>query len=478
VLGAVGGRGAMAVDPAGRIVTGRNGWSLAWEVFTGTGRAVPGVGSTARQRAAGAGAAAPAGLETVLRAGEGDISQLVYVCLAPTAGAGAVGVVDVRNDTPAPVAVRLAVQPGDFWRPGGLWRVQVDDAGVQANGSPALWWERPPAEVRLATDAAAALDIPEGAARAGPSDPEGSRRVRSRHGRAGATLTWPVAHGSALRVLLPLQAEASPSPVPADVPTLAQVGSGWDTHAAGGLRVDGLASGRVAAVAAAAIRRLLALEVGTEASHGPDGRFSPAERALLAAALAVAGLARRAAEMVSLRAARRPDAIARLARQEAARIAACFDAGTAAVATMAANAGPTGGWASDRSGDDPLYRAAYLLVLRDLLVRERHGALDLLAGAAATADFGSRRPPVEVHRLGTHRGVLSFALRWHAATPALLWEIVPPGNRLESWAAAVTGAGTGGDTGPAAPGSLQITAAALAATWSTREPAGEALLRP
>ncbi len=468
----------MAVDAAGRIVTGRTGWSLGWEVFTGTRRIVPGATSTVRQRAAGAGGAAPVGLETVLGAGDGDVSKVAYVCLAPTAGAGALGVVDIRNDTSAPVAVKLTVQPGDFWRPGGLWRVQVDDSGVRVNGLPALWWERPPAEARAVTDAATAGDLPDVAPETVGWDPGDPRRARSRAGRAGATLTWPVTHGTALRVLLPLRATDESSPVPAVVPTLAQVGNGWDTHTAGGLRVDGLASGRVAAVAAAAVRRLLATDVGAGAPHAPDGRFSPAERALLAAGLAVAGFARRAAEVVSVRAARKPETLARVARQEGARIAACFDRGVAVVATMAANAGPAGGWASDDRGDDPTYGAAYLLALRDLLVAECDGELDLLAGVAATANFGTERPPLEVHRLGTSRGVASLALRWHGETPALLWEIVPPSSRLESWAAVVAGAGTGDGAEPAASSPVRLTASALAATWSTRALAGETLLRP
>ena len=466
----------MAVDAAGRIVTGRNGWSLGWEVFTGTRRIVPGATSGVRQRAAGG--AAPIGLETVLAAGNGDVTELSYVCLAPTAGAGALGVVDIRNGTSTPVAVRLTVQPGDFWRPDGLWRVQVDESGVRANGLPALWWERPPAEARAVSDAAAAVDPPGVAPKTVGWDPGDSRRARSRQGRAGVTLTWPVTHGTALRVLLPLRTTDEPSPVVTGVPTLAQVGNGWDTHAAGGLSVDGVASGRVAAVAAAAVRRLLATDVGAEAPTSPDGRFSPAERALLAAGLVVAGFARRAAEMVSVRSARKPDTLARLARQEGARIAACFDEGPAVVGPMAASAGPTGGWPSGDRGDDPTFGAAYLLALRDLLVTECDGDLDLLAGIAATANFGAERPPLEVHRLGTSRGLLSLALRWHGETPALLWEIVPPSSRVESWAAVVAGTGTGDGAEPAAPPPVRLTASALAARWSTHALAGETLLRP
>ncbi len=468
----------MAVDATGRIVTGRNGWSLGWEVLTGTHRLVPGVESKLRQRAAGVDGAAPVGLGSVLRTGGGDVSQLAYVCVAPTAGAGALGVVEMRNDTSVPVAVTLTLQPGDFWRSAGLWRVQLDATGVLANGSPVLWWERPPAEARASANAAAETSAPGAAPQATEARREDSHRARSRQGRAGVTMTWPVAHRTALRVLLPLHATDAGPPVPASVPTLGQVGRGWDAHGAEGLRVDGLASGRVAAVAAAAVRRLLALDVGPEASESPDGRFSPAERALLAAALAIGGFPQRAAEVVSVRAAWSPDALARLAGREAAQITERFGGGAAAVGAMAAGAGPTGGWASGRGGDDPVYRGAYLLALRDLLVAERDGNLDLLGGIGAAVDFGTERPPIEVHRLGTPWGVVSFAVRWHGAAPALLWEIVPPTSRVESWSAVLSGAGTEGERGRASPPSPRISATALATTWSTRQLVGETLLRP
>lgn len=475
VLAAAGAPGALAVDGAGRIATGRGGWSLDWEFLAGERRRVPGDEASLRQRAAGAEGAAPVALETVVRAEAGDVSQSVYVGLAAGAGTGGLGVLEVRNGTSAPVAVTLALRPGDFWRPDGLWQVEVDGAGALANGARVLWWQRPPAGVRLLADATAS---------GGPHEPPpagagwsgGPQRVRSRAGRAGAALTWPVTHGTALQVLLPLEAgEAAPAE-PAVVPTLAQVGRGWDLHTAGGLQVAGLPDGRVETLVAAAIRRLLALDVGPGAGDGPDGRLSPAERALVAAALAVAGHGRRAAEVVSLRAARNPAGAARLARREAARVAARFGEPHATVGAMAADAGPGGGWAGDRGGDDPALRAAFLLAVRDSLVSEHGGCLDLLAGAGGGADLAGSRPPIEVHRLVTGCGVLSFAVRWHDTRPALLWELVPPSTRLESWASVL--AGPDADQGAVAPAAAapRLSATALAGSWSTRRHTGEELL--
>lgn len=474
VLAAAGPPGALAVDGAGRIATGRGGWSLDWEFLAGERRCIPGGEASLRQRAAGAEGAAPVALETVVRAAAGDISQSVYVGLAAGEGAGGLGVLEVHNRSSAPVAATLALRPGDFWRPDGLWQVEIDAAGALANGARVLWWQRPPAGVQLLADAAAP---------GGPHEPPGAgggwagglQRVRSRAGRAGAEFTWPVTHGTALRVLLPLEAGDAAPPEPAMVPTLGQVGRGWDLHTAGGLRLAGLRDGRIETLVAAAIRRLLTLDVGPGAGDGPDGRLSPAERALVAAAMAVAGYGQRAAEVVSLRAARNPAAAARLARREAARVTARFGEPHMTVAAMTADAAPGGGWAGDRGGDDPALRAAFLLAVRDSLVSEHDGCLDLLAGAGPAADLAESRPPIEVHRLVTGCGVLSFALRWHDRRPALLWELAPPSTRLASWTSVLAGASGEQGSGPAAAAPL-LRATALAESWSTRQHTGEALL--
>ncbi|MCY3924568.1 MAG: hypothetical protein OXG52_03495, partial [bacterium] len=273
VLAAAGASGALAVDGAGRIAAGRTGWSLDWELRAGERRCIPGDEASLRQRAVGAEGAAPAALETVVRTASGDVAQSAYVALAAGAGAGGLGVLEVRNCTSAPVAVTLALRPGDFWRPDGLWRVEVDAAGARANAAQALWWERPPGRVRLLADAAAAAAPPKRPV-AGTGW-TGTQRVRGRAGRAAAELTWPVTHGAALRVLLPLEAGDAASPEPAAVPTLEQVGRGWDLHTAGGLRVAGVADGRVETLVAAAVRRLLAVDAGPSAGEGPDGRLSP-----------------------------------------------------------------------------------------------------------------------------------------------------------------------------------------------------------
>ncbi|MDE0652707.1 MAG: hypothetical protein OXI26_03555 [bacterium] len=470
VLAAAGAPGALAVDGAGGLTVGRVGWSLDWAIHAGEQVCVPRGAASLRQRTVGAEGAAPVALDTVVRAGDGDVSQLTYVALPADVTAGALGVVELRNRTSAPVAVTLALRPGDHWRPDGLWWVELDGAGVLANGARALWWERAPASARLLADATGPGEPPQSPPVVGGSTGH-RQRVRSRRGRSAVDLTWSITHGGVLRVLLPLEAATAP-PAPVAVPTLAQVGRGWDLHTEGGLRVAGLPDGRIETLAAAAVRRLLALDVGPEAGDGPDGRLSPAERSLVGAALAVAGYPQRAAEIVPLRASRSPSGAARMARREAARITAPFGAMPAAAEAMAATAGPGGGWAGERGGDDPALRAAFLLAVRDTLVDQREGCMDLLAGAAMGESLAGSRPPIEVHRLGTGCGILSFAVRWHEATPALLWELTPPSTRLESWASEL--AGPRGEVGAGAP---RLRASVLSESWSTREDTGESLLR-
>ena len=98
-----------------------------------------------------------------------------------------------------------------------------------------------------------------------------------------------------------------------------------------------------------------------------------------------------------------------------------------------------------RSTDAGLDPARFLLALRDVLVRERPGSIEMLPGF----------PPewlgqsVTVEALPLRAGPLSFAVRWHGARPALLWD-APPG--------------------------VELRAPALDPAWSSGARAGEALL--
>jgi hypothetical protein len=106
------------------------------------------------------------------------------------------------------------------------------------------------------------------------------------------------------------------------------------------------------------------------------------------------------------------------------------------------------------SGDDPVVAAAVIHLVRAFVVREEPHALALLP-LVPPAWLGQS---VDVHELPTAAGRLSFAVRWHGARPALLWELDAHDTLAD-------------DAPP-----VVITAPGLDPGWSTTEAKGEALL--
>jgi hypothetical protein len=89
--------------------------------------------------------------------------------------------------------------------------------------------------------------------------------------------------------------------------------------------------------------------------------------------------------------------------------------------------------------------------VRSLLVDDRAGHLDLCPLVPSTW-LGQGW---EAHDLPTAHGPVSFAVRWHADRPALLWDHQPRGGRP-----------------------VDLRAPGLDPRWSSSEPRGEALLSP
>jgi hypothetical protein len=87
----------------------------------------------------------------------------------------------------------------------------------------------------------------------------------------------------------------------------------------------------------------------------------------------------------------------------------------ARVASLRQAASPTWTWA------DGADRDRFLEAVRDALLREGPGGLDVLP--EGLGPFPGQ--PVELHGAPTPFGTLSYALRWHGARPALLWELSP-----------------------------------------------------
>jgi hypothetical protein len=120
-------------------------------------------------------------------------------------------------------------------------------------------------------------------------------------------------------------------------------------------------------------------------------------------------------------------------------------------ASLLAAASPTCTW-----GDGPTYdtkaASSFVAAVRDSLVHEQRRTLELLR-VVPDAWLGQG---VEVHDAPTRHGALSYALRWHGARPALLWQLDRTRGRRP----------------------VTITAPGLDPTWSTTEASGEALLAP
>ena len=92
-----------------------------------------------------------------------------------------------------------------------------------------------------------------------------------------------------------------------------------------------------------------------------------------------------------------------------------------------------------------------LLALRNLLVADPPGSTLGLLGPVPDSWLGQ---PIEVHGLPTAAGTVDYAVRWHGARPALLWDL-----QLRA--------------GVLAP---KVTIDGLAAGWSSRELRSETLL--
>ena len=109
-------------------------------------------------------------------------------------------------------------------------------------------------------------------------------------------------------------------------------------------------------------------------------------------------------------------------------------------------------WSSATDAHDPARTAAFLRNVRSIVVND-DGLVDDGPTIDLLPSFGEEwlGQPIAVHRLPTIGGSLSFALRWHGARPALLWEV--EGDR-----------------------SFTLACSAIDASWSTSEQRGEVLL--
>jgi glycerol-3-phosphate dehydrogenase len=335
--------------------------------------------------------------ETAVRVPGGDAVQRVWV----VAGPSPVAVVEIENASPVPFAVAL-VTLGDVAL--GLAR----PVGAHARGDSLDDVRRTVTSGGAVLTGAAATDTvaTDPAATGVPAAGNGQANVA---GGATARLV-PVAHRTRVRAAVPLTATSagtSGAPDPDQLPGADVVLRGWRAVLDRTARVLVPDEAIQEAITTARARLLLPLD---EAERRAPARL---------AALTAWGFPQ---EVVAL----------------------------GAEPVLGPFPDPASdGWDGLGPPDDP----ASLLRLRSLLVDDADGALALLPGFPP-AWAGQ---PIEVHDLPTRGGRLSFAVRWHGARPALLWDTGPP---------------------PEVPPDMVVRAPALDPSWTGHGAAGEALLGP
>jgi hypothetical protein len=265
------------VDPRGLVTPWFDGWSLDWWVGADDRWHLPSREVGVRQRLV---AEAPV-VETAMQVPGGDVIQRVYaVRTSSTEGGGELVIAEVQNATRVPVALALAVRP---YNPEGLSVIERlglhDGTTVTVDGRIAMLLPRAPSRMAASTfhDGDSAGIVMSGAA--------GERwrgTVRDPAGLAQAAFVYPLAHGTSLRVAMPLVPErrtrrrgearrrvADAPALPKALPPAEAVARGWQSQSARGLRLV-LPDDRLAAAVDANRRFLLLLHDGDEITPGPS----------------------------------------------------------------------------------------------------------------------------------------------------------------------------------------------------------------
>jgi hypothetical protein len=267
-------------------------------------------------------------------------------------------------------------------------RIDVDRTVVRVDGRPALALSAVPR--RWAAGESTTATVMEGDARTGPVD--------AFDAPGELALLFPVPHRTSVRAALGDVSGINPR----DLPGADAVARGWDTQLERGARAE------------------LPPPVGESVDAArADLLLAPRDDAVVAA-LEDWGFDDEAAAGWS--------ALGWRARRRARRRIAVEDP-----------------WRALRGVDTAGEPARFLSALRSVLVRERGARLDLLPGFPP--DWLGQS--LTVSDLPLRAGPLSFAVRWHGARPALLWD---------------------------APEGVELRAPALDPSWSTADRAGETLL--
>lgn len=404
-VGVLGSSHQALVDAHGAIAPEDTGWQLDWWIGADDRWHVPEHEAALRQSLVDA---APV-VETSLRVPGGDAVQRVYGVGGP---AGLVAI-EIENASGAPFVVAFVIRP----RRGGRVRA-VDTRGswVEVDGRPALLAPGPAMRWSVGESGAVFDQVSGGLASA--------EELAGAHDRAGnleAAFLHPVSHRNRLRCALLAGRHDRSLPVDAvDLSLLPEPGdaaAGWAAQLRRGMQVV-LPDARLQhAVDAARASLLLAADA--------QGRLGGDE----VAALEDWGFDREAEAVwrgLGLRERRR----AGRRRADPRPWQSVRERMQSASATFTWSDGPV-----------PLLRS-----VRDLLVTPRDDDSVVLLGELPAEWRGQS---LEVHDAPTRAGCPSYAVRWHGARPALLWECDRP---------------------------IALTAPGLDPAWSTTEARGEVLL--
>jgi hypothetical protein len=368
-------RGA-TVDEVGVVTPDTLGWHLDWRVGADDRWRMPRRETTVRQSLVDS---APV-VRTAMRVPGGDAVSDVYG-LPDTGG---LVVVEVANQSPAPIVVAFVVR--------GARAVSVDDRTVVVDRRPGLLLPRAPSRWAVTRGGTTDIEVCSGAAREGAFPP-----TRDRGGRVEAAFLVPVPHRAAVRV-----AVAGPEPARAldlrTLPSAEDAARGWAAQLARGTRVDlpderldaSIAGARAQLLLAAQARRPSGVVVAALEDWGFDDECDRAWQ--------------RAGSRERREAARRPMRPPLVAE----------------LGTLLGRAHTPWGMSS--------VAAELLLCLRAMLLWEApDGDLCVLP----ELPDAWRGWEIDVHEAPTRSGPVSYALRWHGARAALIWS-APPGIRVRA----------------------------------------------
>lgn len=451
------------VDLGGLVQPFQTSWSIDWLVRADDRWYVPAKEPAVRQRRIGAGAV----LETSLRIPSGDAIQRVYSVNAP---GGDALVIEIENASPVPVALAMALRPYDLTGSTSPASITITDERVLVGDRVALVLPRPPIERQASSGSDVAARLVAGNVLNGQSCAEGDT--------ATGAVVYPLPHGATLRFVIP-HPLASPRLGP--LPDVEAVARGWSAVIERGGRFDFPDPG-ISQQAMAARARLLAetpgLPVRVSQLEWGAGRLlealalSGAVSEIMGSLGALAGtfptrLPGNPADAAAIisgvgRAARLVDdrAVAEALLEPVAQLTYLVEKkGTATdtnealmglsrlliaagqrnvaeellpriadpnalagvpenleeLTALAEQASPAGSW----GGDDVIRAAEFWLGARNMVLGgdPRHLALlPKFPGAWMGGD-------VEIHNAVTTHGRISFAIRWHGARPALLWDL-------------------------------------------------------